>query len=84
MNRQVLRTAMSGRARPRRDHQIVLSRATTTNLSHRAASIRRLRRRVATTGRLFCSTNGCASFLEVDPEARLATCPICGYRRFLS
>jgi DNA-directed RNA polymerase subunit RPC12/RpoP len=45
--------------------------------------MRRLRRRQATTHRLFCSTNGCASFLELDPEGRVATCPICGYRRLL-
>jgi hypothetical protein len=62
----------------------VLTRATSTNISNRAASIRRLRRRVASANRLFCSTNGCASFLEVDPDTRVATCPICGYRRFLS
>ena len=33
--------------------------------------MRRMRRRtnaVTTSGRLFCGTNGCASFLELDPE----------------
>lgn len=63
---------------------IVLTRATTTNLSYRAASIRRLRRRVATAGRFFCSTNGCASFLELDSERGIATCPVCGFQRRLS
>jgi hypothetical protein len=62
----------------------VLTRATTTNLSFRAASIRRLRRRVATTSRLYCSTNGCPSFLEIDTERGVATCQICGYERRLS
>ena len=35
----------------------------------------------ANAGRIFCSTNGCASFLELDPAASLATCPICGFTR---
>jgi len=35
----------------------------------------------ANAGRIFCSTNGCASFLELDPSNGLATCPICGFRR---
>lgn len=46
--------------------------------------MRRLRRRVAGSGRLFCSTNGCASFLEIDVERREAVCPVCCYRRQLS
>jgi len=46
--------------------------------------MRRLRRRVATSPRLFCSTNGCASFLEVDLDGHEAVCPVCGYRRRLS
>ena len=62
----------------------MLTRATTTNLSFRAASIRRLRRRVATTSRLYCSTNGCTSFLEIDSDRGLATCGVCGYERRLS
>ena len=62
----------------------MLTRATTTNLSFRAASIRRLRRRVATAGRFYCSTNGCTSFLELDSERGVATCQVCGYERRLS
>jgi hypothetical protein len=62
----------------------VLTRATTSNLSFRAASMRRLRRRVASTSRLYCSTNGCPSFLEIDTENRVATCQVCGYQRRLS
>jgi DNA-directed RNA polymerase subunit RPC12/RpoP len=45
--------------------------------------MRRLRRRTSTS-RLFCSTNGCASFLEVDANGQQATCPVCGYRRRLN
>lgn len=62
----------------------MLTRATTTNLSYRAASIRRLRRRAAADGRLFCSTNGCASFLEIDTDTGVATCHVCGFQRRLS
>ncbi len=62
----------------------MLTRATTTNLSFRAASMRRLRRRVASTSRLYCSTNGCTSFLEIDTENQVATCHVCGYQRHLS
>jgi hypothetical protein len=42
--------------------------------------MRRLRRRASVAnagGRLFCNTNGCASFLEVNPTTGVATCPIC-------
>ncbi|MDP9483722.1 MAG: hypothetical protein M3P84_10930 [Chloroflexota bacterium] len=51
--------------------------------SARAGSIRRMRRRhntSAANGRIFCSTNGCASFLVLDPTG-LAICPVCGFRR---
>lgn len=61
----------------------MLSRSMHTSAVGRAASMRRLRRRVSTTPRLFCSTNGCASFLVVDAEGHEAICPICGYRRRL-
>jgi hypothetical protein len=49
------------------------------SLSQRAQAQRRLRRTAA--NRLLCNTNGCATFLEVDLDRRLATCPICGYIR---
>lgn len=62
----------------------MLSRSLHTSAVGRAASMRRLRRRVATTPRLFCSTNGCASFLVVDPDGHEAICPVCGYRRHLN
>jgi hypothetical protein len=42
-----------------------------------------MRRRTNTSGRLFCSTNGCASFLTVDPDRHLAICEVCGYTRRL-
>lgn len=50
-----------------------------SNLSQRAHAQRRLRRTSA--NRLLCSTNGCATYLEVDADRHVAVCPICGYRR---
>jgi hypothetical protein len=43
------------------------------------------RRSTAATAnsRLFCSTNGCPSFLEFDSETGKATCAICGFVRRL-
>jgi hypothetical protein len=38
-----------------------------------------MRRRAGSTTRQFCRTNGCATFLEVDPTTGTATCPICNY-----
>jgi hypothetical protein len=46
--------------------------------------MRRLRRRAIAAGRLYCGTNGCASFLEVDPVTKTAACHVCGYTRRLS
>ena len=57
----------------------VLSRTTTASLAGRSSSMRRQRRRVMHSNRPYCRTNGCASFLEVDPITGTASCPICGY-----
>jgi hypothetical protein len=42
-----------------------------------------MRRRMSANGRLYCGTNGCASFLIVDPDRKIATCEVCGYYRRL-
>jgi hypothetical protein len=49
------------------------------SMSRRSMAQRRIRRTAA--NRLFCSTNGCATFLVPDEAGRLATCPICGLER---
>jgi hypothetical protein len=49
------------------------------SFSQRALAQRRLRRTAA--HRLLCNTNGCTTFLEVDADRHVATCPICGYTR---
>jgi hypothetical protein len=61
----------------------MLSRTQNASFAARAASMRRLRRRTASNHRLYCPTNGCASFMELDLLAGLATCPTCGARRRL-
>ena len=48
-------------------------------MSQRAMAQRRIRR--TSVDRLFCSTNGCATYMVLDEEARQASCPICGLRR---
>jgi len=52
----------------------------------RSSAIRRLRRRSASanSGRLFCATNGCASFLDVDIDSGVARCHVCGFERTIA
>jgi hypothetical protein len=59
----------------------MMSRTTTASVAGRSVAMRRLRRRSSAAGRLYCGTNGCTSFLEIDPITKLATCHICGYVR---
>jgi hypothetical protein len=64
----------------------VMNRTATTSVAGRSSAMRRLRRRshaAAATLRPYCGTNGCTSFLEVDPQTGLGQCPICGYQRRL-
>jgi hypothetical protein len=61
----------------------MLSRTHHASVAARAASMRRLRRRTTSTNHLYCRTNGCASFLDLNVESGIATCPVCGYIRRL-
>jgi hypothetical protein len=61
----------------------MMSRTTTASVAGRSVAMRRLRRRASTATRPYCSTNGCTSFLVVDADASVATCPVCGYTRQL-
>ncbi len=61
----------------------MLSRASTNAVAYRASSMRRMRRRSANAGRLYCATNGCTSFLVLDEATGVAHCEICGYTRRL-
>lgn len=60
----------------------MLTRTSHSSVVGRSASIRRMRRRSLAT-RLYCRTNGCTSFLEMQPERGQAICPVCGYTRRL-
>ena len=59
----------------------MLSRTPNTpaSLSRRTLAQRRLRR--AAPHRLFCSTNGCTTFLVPDDSGEHAVCPVCGLQR---
>lgn len=61
----------------------MLSRTMHTSSIGRAATMRRLRRRSSGSSRLYCATNGCASFLTLDLDRHEAICPVCGFRRQL-
>lgn len=52
-------------------------------LGQRAVAQRRLRRSAASR-HLFCSTNGCATLMDLDAIGRVATCHICGNTRQLT
>jgi hypothetical protein len=58
----------------------MLTRTYHSSVVGRSASIRRMRRRSLST-KLYCRTNGCTSFLELQPELGRAICPVCSYSR---
>ena len=67
-----------------RNEDAMISRSTNTitSISQRSASMRRLQQHQrAANARLFCRTNGCATFMQLDSLTGVATCPICGARR---
>lgn len=59
----------------------MMSRSATTSVVGRSTAMRRLRRRASAASRLYCSTNGCTSFLEIDADAGVARCHVCGLVR---
>jgi hypothetical protein len=68
----------------------MMTRSATATVTGRASAMRRLRRRShkaqtanLSANKLFCSTNGCTSFLDLDTEAGVASCHIWGYVRRL-
>ncbi len=70
--------------RPRRNQNLpMMSRTTTASVAGRSVAMRRLRRRASTASRPYCSTNGCTSYLVVDADSNVATCPICGFTRHM-
>jgi hypothetical protein len=67
------------RRRPKGTAMITRTPHAPDSLSRRAMAQRRIRRTAA--NRLFCSTNGCATYLVLDHDGRSATCPVCGLHR---
>jgi hypothetical protein len=63
--------------------RIMMTRTTTASVAGRSVAMRRMRRRASTATRPYCSTNGCTSFLVVDPDTNVATCPVCGFTRHI-
>ena len=63
----------------------MMSRTATASVVGRSVAMRRMRRRAGSTAatRPYCRTNGCTSFLVVDPATNVATCAICGYTRHI-
>jgi len=59
----------------------MMTRTTHSSVTGRASAMRRLRRRATAASHLYCATNGCTSYLELDPLGGVARCPICGYVR---
>jgi hypothetical protein len=59
----------------------MMPRSTTSSVAGRSTAIRRMRRRASAASRLYCSTNGCTSFLEIDTAAGVARCHVCGLVR---
>lgn len=51
-----------------------------SNFSQHASARRRIRR-TAGNHRLYCTTNGCTTYLQPDPAGQTASCPICGASR---
>jgi hypothetical protein len=84
------RAAFERRERPRIErasketsYPIMMTRTTTASVAGRSVAMRRMRRRASTATRPYCSTNGCTSFLVVDPDTNVATCPVCGFTRHM-
>ncbi len=62
------------------------SASTITTITQRGAAMRRQQRARRAWSRndgpaLYCRTNGCTTFMRLDPETGVATCHICGASR---
>jgi hypothetical protein len=71
------------RASKETSYSQMMSRTTTASVAGRSVAMRRMRRRSSTATRPYCSTNGCTSYLIVDPDTNVATCPVCGFTRHM-
>lgn len=55
----------------------------TTSLAQGASARRRIRR-TNSANSLYCRTNGCTTYLELDASGRSARCPVCGANRTIA
>ena len=69
-------------AASRKDNMLTRSPSAPATLSRRTQAQRRMRR--AAPHRLFCSTNGCPTYLVPDETGRQAVCPVCGLQRSIA
>ncbi|MFI5261819.1 MAG: hypothetical protein ACHQZR_04635 [Candidatus Limnocylindrales bacterium] len=65
------------------------SASTITTISQRGIAMRRQQRTNRADHRapapaLYCRTNGCTTFMRLDQETAVATCPVCGASRRLA
>jgi hypothetical protein len=70
--------------RPEGTIDAMISRNTTTlnSITQRQIAMRRLQHQQrSVTARLYCRTNGCTTFMNLDAPTGIASCPICGARR---
>ncbi len=74
-------SARTSRRRPKGPHMLARTHHSPTALSRRSHAQRRLRR--AASARLFCSTNGCTTFMVPEDGGGRAVCPVCGLQRTL-
>jgi hypothetical protein len=56
---------------------------TSSNFNHYASARRRIRRSAA-NHRLYCTTNGCTTYLQSDSAGQTAICPVCGASRTIN
>ena len=61
----------------------MMTRTATASVAGRSVAMRRMRRRASSATRPYCSTTGCTSYLIVDPDTEIGTCPICGFTRHI-
>lgn len=54
-----------------------------SSFSQRASARRRIRR-TAGSHRLYCTTNGCTTYMQPDALTHSVSCPICGATRSTS
>ncbi len=74
----------TGIARPERNTSMQTRTYSHTTSLAQGASARRRIRRTSSANSLYCRTNGCTTYLELDASGRSARCPVCGANRTIA